>query len=442
MSIIFLIIIAILVFFIIHNKKTSDKEKENLIEAHKNYINSITSQFDEQYKIIENTQRLKYENLKNKLEQDYQEKEKHIKNAYDDIKLLRKNELEAIAELRRNELEKIELLKFQKLRKIKDIEDKFNNNFLKGRKWLANLIAESEESIDQAKEEILKIKKNPAVKASNIVKQISIEKRKLTEDLKFLQYQLKSYKEYFPFLEEYEDLILEEAYDFRSEFTQDDVKTIDPVHKYLPLDEYNLLTSTERNQLALDRYLSSNLNNYEIGRLYEMYLGYIYREHGWDVQYHGMEKQKQDLGRDLICRKGNQIHIVQAKCWSVDKLIHEKHIFQLFGTTFEYKKNHSNKPIQQEIIPVLVTTTKLSDVAKNAAALLGMKYYENFRLEKNFPIIKCNINKVSGEKIYHLPFDQQYNRTVITPKDGEFYALTVAEAEEKGFRRAFRHYIS
>jgi hypothetical protein len=43
-----------------------------------------------------------------------------------------------------------------------------------------------------------------------------------------------------------------------------------------------------------------------------------------------------------------------------------------------------------------------------------------------------------GEKIYHLPFDQQYDRTKIRPGTGEKYAYTVAEAENDGFRRAWK----
>ena len=54
-----------------------------------------------------------------------------------------------------------------------------------------------------------------------------------------------------------------------------------------------------------------------------------------------------------------------------------------------------------------------------------------------YPMIKCNIN--NGEKIYHLPFDQQYHRAMIK-NEGEFYAMTVKEATEKGFRRAMRHF--
>jgi hypothetical protein len=57
-----------------------------------------------------------------------------------------------------------------------------------------------------------------------------------------------------------------------------------------------------------------------------------------------------------------------------------------------------------------------------------------------YPMIKCNINQSSQENIYHLPFDQQYDRTKINPALGEFYATSVAEAESKGFRRALRYF--
>jgi hypothetical protein len=60
-------------------------------------------------------------------------------------------------------------------------------------------------------------------------------------------------------------------------------------------------------------------------------------------------------------------------------------------------------------------------------------------LKKNYPIIKCNINPSTKEKIYHLPFDQQYDKTIIIKNSGEFYAKDIKEAVSKGFRRAFRY---
>jgi len=52
--------------------------------------------------------------------------------------------------------------------------------------------------------------------------------------------------------------------------------------------------------------------------------------------------------------------------------------------------------------------------------------------------IKCNISRRDAEKIYHLPFDQQYNRTLIEEEKNEYYLETVKEAEELGFRRVWK----
>lgn len=49
-----------------------------------------------------------------------------------------------------------------------------------------------------------------------------------------------------------------------------------------------------------------------------------------------------------------------------------------------------------------------------------------------------NVARASGERIYHLPFDQQYDTTVVEPDRGECFVATVAEAEQLGFRRAWR----
>lgn len=88
-----------------------------------------------------------------------------------------------------------------------------------------------------------------------------------------------------------------------------------------------------------------------------------------------------------------------------------------------------------EIRATFVTSTKLSDTAMKFADALGIKVEQEKPLEK-YPVIKCNIG-IKGEKIYHLPFDQQYDKTLIS-NPGELYAMTVKEAMETGFRRAFK----
>jgi hypothetical protein len=89
-----------------------------------------------------------------------------------------------------------------------------------------------------------------------------------------------------------------------------------------------------------------------------------------------------------------------------------------------------------QVIPVFTTTVHLSETALLVAEALFVQI-KNLHLDKSYPLIKCNIN--GKEKIYHLPFDQQYDRIKIKFKDGECYVHTVAEAEKLGFRRAMRY---
>lgn len=325
---------------------------------------------------------------------------------------------------------------------VEGLRQEFLAGHLRGRKWLANFIAEADKAKDELIEFHLLDKKSPAVRGAEEVAKARSERRAWKERAKFLEYQLASYKEYFPFLEEYEEILLDEAIPLSQNGANlEAVESADPVLLYVPKAEYDKLSPTDRNQLALDRYLKRSLNRAAIGRFYERYLGYLYEQDGWKVEYHGIVEGHEDLGRDLICKKGNQVVIVQAKCWASEKLIHEKHVFQLFGTTQLYLMNaQQNDLFNANVSAVFVTTTTLSPVARKAAQWLKIEIKERFAIDKAYPMIKCNINQSSKEKIYHLPFDQQYDRTKITPEFGEFYATTVAEAEHRGFRRAFRHF--
>lgn len=316
-----------------------------------------------------------------------------------------------------------------------ELRASFEKDFITGRRWLAQFVSEADKVADEQLSNYLATKKRPAISAAEVVKQVKLEKRQILLQAKLLQYQVATYKEYFPILEEYEEAILNERIDFSdTEDAGDALDQVDRVILFVSKEEYERLSSVERNQLALDRYTSRNKTKWEIGRFYERYLGYRYETDKWAVDYIGALKGFEDLGRDLVCRKDGKIHVVQAKCWSTDKIIHERHVFQLFGTALAYEIENSLLP--GIVKPVFVATTGLSDVALQAAERLGVTVRRE-PLELNYPMIKCNINQ--GNKIYHLPFDQQYDRTKIL-NDGEFYANTVAEAERKGFRRAKRHF--
>ena len=151
------------------------------------------------------------------------------------------------------------------------------------------------------------------------------------------------------------------------------------------------------------------------------------------VSHHGIVECLDDLGRDLICRKARATIILQCKNWSRDKVIHEMHVFQLYGSLIAYRYDHPDKIVTAE----LVTTTSLSERASGFAMTLGIRLNARHASEK-YPCIKCNIFHKDGTKIFHLPFDQQYDKTTIDMARGELYASTVKEAVQSGFRRAYR----
>lgn len=312
-------------------------------------------------------------------------------------------------------------------------DEAFKASYVGGRQWLAAFIAEAFMATDRALALELESKKNPAKKAADEVRRIGAEKRQLTERLKMLEYQLKTYHEYYPVLEEYsEDILNEQA----TLVLDDDAE--DAVARYISTEEYERLDSASRNQLALQKWKARARSSVEIGRMYERYLGYLYEQDGWEVTYFGAIRGLEDMGRDLICRRRSQVHVVQAKNWAKHRTIHEKHIFQLYGTTLLLPRSHPELE-GKRVVPVFVTTTKLSDTARWAAEQLKVQVRET-SMDLDYPMVKCNKNGRS--KIYHLPFDQQYDRVKVERDKGEFYVATAMEAERQGFRRALRHHAA
>ena len=256
------------------------------------------------------------------------------------------------------------------------------------------------------------------------------EKAEEIERIKGAEYQLAYLLELYPNLQNVIDAEFNEL-----DFSYDHATEMDPVKRFVDRVEWEKLSESERNQLALDRYIASRKKSkWQIGRDYELYCGYCYEQQGYKVDYYGSFHGLEDLGRDLIVQNGSDIRIIQCKYWSKTKEIHENHIMQLYGSVIAY--NLENK---QSATGILITNTVLSSKAKEFAQILGITYRENLPLGE-FPRIKCNIG--TGEfgektKIYHLPFDQQYDVTKIQGKE-EFMAMTVSEAENAGFRRTYK----
>lgn len=297
--------------------------------------------------------------------------------------------------------------------------------------WIADLYADYECASDESRVNYLRTKRPAApMKADEIEKDYKQSKREWVRRAKAAEYQLQLYEAQFPDLEDFKEISIDDIPDESISFNE-----TDPALSWLSNEEYVSLPRVTKFQLALDRYQSRPKSKWEIGIDFERYIGYQYYKNGYRVEQHGAIHGLDDLGRDLVVHNGNNTVIIQCKRWKTEKTIHEKHIFQLYGSVVSYQLENPKKKVSG----LFICTCSISETAKRFADYLGVQYEENAAVG-DYPLIKCNINRTTKERIYHLPFDQQYDRVVISPNSEECYAWTVQEAEDRGFRRAFRWY--
>jgi hypothetical protein len=392
----------------------------------------------------------KYDKLKPKLhsldvyKRELESKESQLKK-YDELK----PKLDSL-DVYKRELESKE----SQLKSQQEHADTIIKEKSQGFPWLAQAFADYFHLQDLKQAEYLEHKSHPAPKAAERVREIASRRRIAEQLYRVLNYKLEYYENLFPWLvdftgEDVDDLIVQ-IIEKSGKGAKELEEPEDAAKKLLTEAEYNRMSTVAKYQLALDRYWQKKKSKWEIGRDYERYIGYLYETTGHSVYYQGIIEGLQDLGRDLIATSGDKTEVIQCKNWSQQRTVHEKHIFQLFGTTIEYWLKHRERGIspQLELLPGLlqkerikatfITSTKLSEKAREFAKVLGVQVLEDFPLQR-YPSIKCNVSRQTGsEKIYHLPFDQQYDRTIIEQERNECYVETVAEAEALGFRRASR----
>lgn len=297
-----------------------------------------------------------------------------------------------------------------------------------------------QEMMDTRNSEYLIEKKNPAPKAQEAVKEANADRRKWKREAEVLKNQIALYESQAPWLIETLDYSLADiihGLEILETESSEKASGKDPVHSFVPSSEWHKLNESERNQLALSRYFERRQKSpWLAGIAYERYIGHLYEKQNFSVVYQGALLGFSDLGIDLICKRDNKFVLVQCKRLSQHRGIpvRENVIAQTYGASLVYA--HKNKIPATDISVVVITSYVLSEEAKIFANALGVKFQENKEFTK-YPSIKCNISNF-GEKIYHLPFDQQYDVTKVIHKDGDCWAETIAEAENMGFRRAFR----
>lgn len=304
-----------------------------------------------------------------------------------------------------------------------------------GSPWLAKQFADLQSAYDGKVVDDLLHKAPPAKKAADKIQRYAKKNRALQKQVKQLEYQIGFYTAAFPWLDELTDVSPDELYrEIQSSSDTDDESQ--NMLAWLSPEEYEKLSDVDKFQLVLDRWRQKPKTKWEIGIGFERFVGYQYELQGYSVVYNGARAGLADLGRDLIVRKGNEVTIVQCKRWAAEKTIHEKHIYQLYGTVAQYQMEHPEFIVSGRFL----STCPLSDVARALSNFIGISYDDQYPIDEidTYPMVKCNISK-SGNKIYHLPVDQQYDTVAIKPGTGECYVATVAEAEALGFRRAMRH---
>lgn len=329
-------------------------------------------------------------------------------------------------EMKEKELQK----QYAEIQSEKEYQQKLFEEKTIGFPWVAQKYAELKTLQLQAREKYLLDKKPAATKSAAIVKDCRLKLKKAEQSAYIYKGIIDYYETLFPWLTDFREAPDESIQLIQ---TSEPEEAQDPAQKLLSNAEWEKLSQTEKFQIALERYQKRKKTNWEIGRDFERYIGYIYEYKGFNVTFFGAIKGFEDMGRDIIAKKDDSTIIIQCKYWKKDKTIHEKHIFQLYGTCIVY--GIENK----ETIPptgIFITSCSLSDTAEKVAKALGIQTLTNITL-KQYPCIKCNIGK-GGEKIYHLPFDQQYDKIKMTKDNGCFYASTIDEAEHAGFRRAYR----
>lgn len=211
------------------------------------------------------------------------------------------------------------------------------------------------------------------------------------------------------------------------------------VRNWLSDSEYEEKSEVEREQLAVDRYINQEgyqWSDWEKGRNYEIYCAYILYNEGYDIIQEGLNKKLEDKGRDIIAihRKSGKVLIVQCKNWKSE--VRENIIFQLFGSYAQWLFENGRKLYDPDVAPWLYVSGSVSPVAQDCAKMLKIQI--RYLPMGPFPPIKCNVNKNTGEKIYHLPFDRHYDQVKINAK-GKGYKFSIAEAIKECFRRAYNH---
>jgi hypothetical protein len=304
---------------------------------------------------------------------------------------------------------------------------------------VASLMADVETLKYAEAESIINSQDCTEAEKSNIAAELRERTKYYIQECKKTQYKYELLLKAYPGIESYIDSEVEQSCMLEHISFMDVYNWRDRAQNYLSDEEWATLSVTDRNQLALDRYVDSRrTSEWAAERDYVESCACQLMKNGYEVMIYGMEKRKEDLGRDIVAKKrgrsgGVSVLIIQCKCWK-EREISEEVVMQLYSSFISYKVENSDLIIQEgaRVLPVLIipSFSRLSNVAQRYIDMLKCRL--QVLDEAEYPRVKCEVN--GKEKLYRLPFDKLYDRARVEV-DRKSRAWSVAEAEAKGFHR-------
>ena len=208
----------------------------------------------------------------------------------------------------------------------------------------------------------------------------------------------------------------------------------DQVMKELNNSQVRIKTLEEENQRLRDKILK--LGAAELDRfwketpfweLYERFVGHFLEEKGYQVSYFGIKnKGKGDDGIDLLCKKNEDVLLVQCKS-QVAKT--SKAAIMAFNGALSFYRTKNLKE-GENLRGEVYSKTEFSKDAKECANALGIKIHVRI-MPFDFEVVKCK-KVLQG---YYLPTDDDYDEVGFSLSEGDYYMKTVEEAEKAGFHR-------
>lgn len=248
-------------------------KQEELLEDNRNHTQKLIEQKKQEFEAYckQELQNIVIEKERYQIFQETQRKELEAER---ERKLNSVNiELKRIEELRGSynhdyKMKKIELKKEQDI--INSIISSKISTFPIIATMIADYTAKRDEYIAKTIEEI----RPRAFKARDEVNKLKEEKKKLLAENLEYKWEIQNLYFLLPWLDEIKDehLVPQETDCVNPTYNGKD----DDAHYWLSQDEYDNLSTVEKYQRALDRYVKRRKSNAEIGKEYERYIGYLY----------------------------------------------------------------------------------------------------------------------------------------------------------------------